>query len=129
MSIKDLKILIVEDDENFSLLIKMYLKKMGFQFIVEADGGMTALQKLQMEKFDLIISDLNMPGLDGVEFFNSIQAQEDLKHIPFLLITAEGMTERYREMLGSDIVNFLLKPFPEAHLKAKVRQILELDEL
>ena len=129
MSIKDLKILIVDDDKNFSLLIKKYLNKMGFEQVEEADGGMTGLQKLQTDKFDLIISDLIMPGLDGVEFYNSIKAQEDLKHIPFLLITAEGMTDKYQQMLGSDIDNYLLKPFPEAHLRAKVRQILELDEL
>jgi two-component system chemotaxis response regulator CheY len=129
MSIKDLKILIVDDEQNFSLLVKTYLKNIGFQHIEEARDGEEGLEKLRADKFDLIISDLNMPKLDGVELFNAIQAEENLKNIPFLLMTAEGMNEQYKKMLGSDIVNYLLKPFPENHLKAKVRQILELDEL
>jgi len=134
MGLKISKILIVDDLPAFRSIIRTHLKNFGYKNIIEAEDVDSALKIIKYEKFDLIFSDLNMPGLDGVDFFKILQSDSATQNIPFILITSEARNERIEKLLKSGIKDYLIlymdQIWLEDWLKEKVDALeMELDRL
>lgn len=87
---KSMKILVVDDFSTMRRIIKNLLKDLGFSNIQEADDGSTALPMLQQGDFDFVVTDWNMPGMQGIDLLRAIRADDKLKHLPVLMVTAEA---------------------------------------
>jgi len=120
---KNMKILIVDDFSTMRRIMKNVLKQLNFVNIIEADDGSTALETLQREKIDLVVSDWNMPKMTGLELIKVIRCDDALKHIPFLMVTAEAQQENIIEAVKSGVSNYIVKPFTAETLSQKINQI------
>ncbi len=120
------KVLVVDDSPVMRRIIKKNLKQAGFleENILESPDGDTATDWVLVENFDLIISDWHMPRVDGLEFFYRLQAYDDFKDIPFLMVTSEAQKVKVMEALNAGISNYILKPFTAMDLEKKIKQIL-----
>lgn len=119
----DMKILIVDDFSTMRRIEKNILKHIGFTNIDEAGDGSEALQKLRGKKYDFIISDWNMPVMEGIELLRAVRADESLKHLPFLMVTAEAEKASVLLAIKEGVSNYIVKPFTEDVIKAKIEQI------
>ena len=120
---KNMKILVVDDFSTMRRIMKNVLKQLNFVNIIEADDGSTALETLQREKIDLVVSDWNMPKMTGLELIKVIRCDDALKHIPFLMVTAEAQQENIIEAVKSGVSNYIVKPFTAETLSQKINQI------
>jgi two-component system chemotaxis response regulator CheY len=120
---KNMKILIVDDFSTMRRIVKNILRQLNFVNIIEADDGSTALEALQREKIDLVVSDWNMPKMTGLELIKVIRCDDALKHIPFLMVTAEAQQENIIEAVKSGVSNYIVKPFTAETLSQKINQI------
>jgi two-component system chemotaxis response regulator CheY len=118
-----MKILIVDDFSTMRRIEKNILKHIGFTNIDEAGDGSEALQKLRGKKYDFIISDWNMPVMEGIELLRAVRADESLKHLPFLMVTAEAEKASVLLAIKEGVSNYIVKPFTEDVIKAKIEQI------
>ena len=123
----DLKmnILVVDDFSTMRRIIKNILRKEGFENIIEADDGTTALEILKKEKIHLIISDWNMPHMSGLELLKAVRNSQEWKNLPFLMVTAEGQKQNVIEAVKHQVSNYIVKPFTEATLMEKINKIFE----
>lgn len=115
-------LLVVDDDPNNRMLVVRNLKKRGYQ-VAEATDGLEALELVHQSSFDLILCDLVMPRMDGVEFLRRIQAEFG-DSLPVMVISALDQMETVEECLDLDAVDFISKPFEPYMLLAKVRAII-----
>ncbi len=122
---KNIKILIVDDFSTMRRIIKNLLRDLGFNNTQEADDGLTALPMLKSGNFDLVVSDWNMPGMQGIDLLKNIRADENLKHLPVLLVTAEQKREQIIEAAQAGVNGYIVKPFTAATLKEKLDKIFE----
>lgn len=120
---KNMKILVVDDFSTMRRIVKNILRQLGFVNIIEADDGSTALELLQREKIEFVVSDWNMPKMTGLELLKVIRADDALKHIPFLMVTAEAQQENIIEAVKSGVSNYIVKPFTAETLSQKINQI------
>jgi len=105
------KILVVDDFSTMRRIIKNALKSLNYTNIDEADDGTSALQKLRVERFDLVVCDWNMPGMSGIELLRTMRADPTMKAIPFLMVTAEAKRENIIEAIQAGVTNYIVKPF------------------
>ena len=117
-----MKILVVDDFSTMRRIIKNLLKDLGFTNIQEADDGSTALPMLQQGDFDFVVTDWNMPGMQGIDLLRAIRADENLKHTPVLMVTAEAKKEQIVAAAQAGVNGYVIKPFTAATLKEKVNQ-------
>lgn len=122
---KDMKFLIVDDFSTMRRIIRNLLKEAGFQNADEAEDGAVALQKLKAGNFDFVVSDINMPNLNGFELLQAIRADAGLKHLPVLMVTAEARKEDIMLAAQSGASGYIVKPFTKATLEEKVLKILD----
>jgi len=101
------------------------LRQLGYTNIVEAEDGAEALSLLQREKVDFVISDWNMPNMSGLDLLKAIRADEHLKPLPVLLVTAEALKENVVEALKAGVNNYVVKPFTAETLKGKIDAIFK----
>jgi len=120
---KNMKILVVDDFSTMRRIVKNILRQLNFVNIIEADDGSTALETLQSEKIDLVVSDWNMPKMTGLELLKIMKADDALKLIPFLMVTAEAQQENIIEAVKSGVSNYIVKPFTAETLGQKIGQI------
>ena len=120
---KNMKILVVDDFSTMRRIVKNILRQLNFVNIIEADDGSTALETLQKEKIDLVVSDWNMPKMTGLELLKIMKADDALKLIPFLMVTAEAQQENIIEAVKSGVSNYIVKPFTAETLGQKIGQI------
>ena len=120
------RVLIVEDDVDMRNLLRLYLKKLNIHQSVEAEDAEKALKILRSEKVDLIISDLYMPHMSGIEFYKTLRADRKLRNIPFLLVTAESSRSRILEAMMLGIRNYIIKPIDPENLMAKIRRLVKI---
>ena len=118
-----MKILVVDDFSTMRRIVKNILRQLDFTNIVEADDGSTALDVLQKEKINMIVSDWNMPKMTGLELLKAVRADDALKDIPFLMVTAEAQQENIIEAVKSGVSNYIVKPFTAETLGQKIKQI------
>ena len=120
---KNMKILVVDDFSTMRRIVKNILRQLDFNNIVEADDGSTAIDILQKEKIDMVVSDWNMPKMTGLELLKAVRCDDALKHIPFLMVTAEAQQENIIEAVKSGVSNYIVKPFTAETLGQKITQI------
>jgi two-component system chemotaxis response regulator CheY len=120
-----MKILVVDDFSTMRRIIKNLLKDLGFANIQEADDGNTALPMLQQGDFDFVVTDWNMPGMQGIDLLRAIRADANLKHIPVLMVTAEAKKEQIVAAAQAGVNGYVIKPFTAATLKEKLVKIFQ----
>ncbi|MDG1773530.1 MAG: chemotaxis response regulator CheY [Oceanicoccus sp.] len=122
---KDMKILIVDDFSTMRRIIKNLLRDLGFTNTSEADDGQTALPMLQNGNFDFLVTDWNMPGMTGIELLRVVRADDRLKDMPILMVTAEAKRDQIVEAAQAGVNGYVVKPFTAAVLKEKIEKIFE----
>jgi len=120
-----MRILVVDDFASMRKIIKGLLKQIGFQNIEEADDGSTALEKLKIGEFDLVICDWNMPKVPGIEVLKAIRNDPRLKDLPFLMVTAEAKKDNVMEAVKAGVNQYIVKPFTAETLKKKIEKIFD----
>jgi len=119
-----IKILIVDDFATMRRIVKNILRQIGFTNIQEADDGSTALEVLKTNTIDLIVSDWNMPKMTGLELLKAVRADDQLKQIPFLMVTAEAQKQNVIEAVKAGVSNYVVKPFTAEQISEKLEKIL-----
>ena len=122
---KDMKILIVDDFSTMRRIIKNLLRDLGFTNTVEADDGTTALPILNAGGIDFLVTDWNMPGMQGIDLLRHVRADENLSTLPVLMVTAEQKREQIIEAAQAGVNGYIVKPFTAATLKEKIDKIFE----
>ncbi len=122
---KNLKFLVVDDFSTMRRIIRNLLKELGFVNIDEAEDGAAALRKLQEGNFDFIVSDWNMPNMDGLTMLQNVRANEALKKIPVLMVTAEAKKENIVAAAQAGASGYIIKPFTAATLEEKLNKIFQ----
>jgi len=121
----DLKFLIVDDFSTMRRIVRNLLKEAGHANADEAEDGIAALQKLRNGSFDFVVTDINMPNMNGFELLKSIKADDALKHLPVLMVTAEARKEDIVLAAQSGAAGYIVKPFTKATLEEKVQKIMQ----
>nr|WP_221799036.1 chemotaxis response regulator CheY [Oceanobacter mangrovi] len=122
---KNMKILIVDDFSTMRRIVKNLLRDLGFTNTAEADDGSTALPMLQQGDFDFLVTDWNMPGMSGIDLLKKVRADERLRHLPVLMVTAEAKREQIVAAAQAGVNGYVVKPFTAAVLKEKIEKIFE----
>jgi two-component system chemotaxis response regulator CheY len=122
---KNMKILVVDDFSTMRRIIKNLLKDLGFTNVQEADDGNTALPMLQQGDFDFVVTDWNMTGMQGIDLLRAVRADDSLKHLPVLMVTAEAKKEQIVAAAQAGVNGYVVKPFTAATLKEKLEKIFE----
>lgn len=122
---KDMQILVVDDFSTMRRIVKNQLRELGFSNIREADDGSSALHVLKATHIDFVVTDWNMPGMAGIDLLKTIRADDKLKHLPVLMVTAEAKREQIIEAAQSGVNGYVVKPFTAASLKEKIDRIFE----
>lgn len=127
---KKLKMLIVDDFEMVRTMLKQSLKKLGYSDFAEAEDGLDAYEQIVKSKveghpFDLVFLDWNMPKMTGLELLEKCKASEDLKTIPFIMITAESEQKRIVAAFKAGVSDYAIKPFDPIQLASKIDRILK----
>ena len=120
-----MKILVVDDFSTMRRIIKNLLKDLGFTNVSEADDGATALPMLQEGDFDFLITDWNMPGMQGIDLLKAVRSDQKLSSLPVLLVTAEAKREQIVEAAQAGVNGYIVKPFTAQTLKEKIDKIFE----
>jgi two-component system, chemotaxis family, chemotaxis protein CheY len=121
----DLKYLIVDDFSTMRRIIRGLLKEMGCNNCDEAEDGVAALNSLRRQPFDFVVSDINMPNMNGFELLSAVKADPALKHLPVLMVTAEARKEDIVRAAQSGAAGYIVKPFTKATLEEKVLKIVQ----
>ena len=121
---KDLKFLVVDDFSTMRRIIKNLLHDLGYQNVAEADDGKTALPILQAGDIDFLITDWNMPVMQGLELLKAVRADAKLAKLPVLMLTAEAKREQIIEAAQAGVNGYVIKPFTAETLKEKLDKIL-----
>ncbi len=121
----DSKIIVIDDFSTMRRIVKATLKQVGYQRIVEAEGGEQAQKIIQEDQIDLIICDWNMPGMSGLELLKWVRATEGFKDIPFLMVTAEAKRQNILQAIQAGVSNYVVKPFTKQVLAQKIQAIAE----
>ncbi|MBI5756191.1 MAG: chemotaxis response regulator CheY [Nitrospirae bacterium] len=120
-----MKILVVDDFSTMRRIVKNILKQIGFANIEEAEDGNSALARLRLGGYDLVISDWNMPNMSGLELLKAIRSDSALSSVPVLMVTAEAKKENVVEAIKSGVNNYVVKPFTADVLKDKIEKVFE----
>ena len=119
-------IITVDDSSTMRRIIKNTLQKLGFETILEAGNGVEALEVMSKNKVDMIVTDWNMPEMDGLTFVKAVRAKDEYKDLPILMITTEAAKEDILTALRSGVNNYVVKPFTPETLQEKVFKLLYL---
>jgi two-component system, chemotaxis family, chemotaxis protein CheY len=122
---KNIKFLVVDDFSTMRRIVRNLLKELGFTNIDEAEDGQVALHKLKNQNFDFIVSDWNMPNMTGIELLKAVRADQQIKHLPFMMITAEAKRENIVEAAMAGASGYIVKPFTAATLEEKMNKIFQ----
>lgn len=120
-----MKIMVVDDMSTMRRIVKNLLKQLGYANVDEAENGQEALIKLRADKFGFVVSDWNMPVMSGIELLRAIRADEGLKAIPVLMVTAEAQKENIIEAVQAGVSNYVVKPFTAETLQEKMAKIFK----
>lgn len=120
-----MKFLVVDDFSTMRRIVRNLLKELGFTNVDEAEDGAIALQKLQAGDFEFVVTDWNMPNMDGLTLLQTIRATPSLKSLPVLMITAEAKKENIIAAAQAGASGYIVKPFTSATLSEKLQKIFE----
>jgi two-component system chemotaxis response regulator CheY len=127
MSTAELKFLIVDDFATMRRIVRNLLKEIGYKNADEAEDGVAALKMLRASPFDFVVSDVNMPNMNGFELLRQIRADDALKALPVLMVTAEAKKEDIITAAQAGASGYIVKPFTKATLEEKLAKILKKD--
>ncbi|GAA5234043.1 chemotaxis protein CheY [Verticiella sediminum] len=122
---KSIKILVVDDFPTMRRIVRNLLKELGFENVDEAEDGQMALDKLRGSNFDFVVSDWNMPNLDGLAMLKQIRADPALAKLPVLMVTAEAKKDNIVAAAQAGASGYVVKPFTAATLEEKLNKIFE----
>ncbi|MCA3273714.1 MAG: chemotaxis response regulator CheY [Roseomonas sp.] len=121
---KNINVLIVDDYRTMLRIIRNLLKQLEFNNVDEAVDGQEALAKLRAGNFGLVISDWNMAPMTGLDLLKEVRADQRLKTMPFIMITAESKTENVVAAKQAGVSNYIVKPFNAETLREKIEKVL-----
>ncbi len=121
----DMKFLIVDDFSTMRRIVRGLLKEIGYNNAEEAEDGVIALNMLKNNKFDFVVSDINMPNMSGFDLLTAIKKEDSLKHLPVLMVTAEARKEDIVRAAQDGAAGYIVKPFTKATLEEKVAKIMQ----
>jgi two-component system chemotaxis response regulator CheY len=119
-----MRLLVVDDSSTMRRIIKNSLKAVGYDDVVEAENGEGAMVRLQSEKVDLVITDWNMPVMNGLELVAAMRGSPGLRQTPVLMVTTVAEKEEILKAMRTGVNNYVIKPFDAPTLKRKIDQIL-----
>lgn len=125
MADKNLCFLVVDDFSTMRRIVRNLLKELGYNNVEEAEDGADALAKLNSGCFQFVVSDWNMPNIDGLDMLKRIRASDALKHLPVLMVTAEAKKENIIAAAQAGASGYVVKPFSAATLEEKLDRIFE----
>ncbi|BBP01225.1 chemotaxis response regulator CheY [Sulfuriferula nivalis] len=125
MADKNLKFLVVDDFSTMRRIVRNLLKELGYANVEEAEDGAQGLQMLKSAKFDFVVSDWNMPNMDGLQMLQAIRADPALSSLPVLMVTAEAKKENIIAAAQAGANGYVVKPFTAATLDEKLGKIFE----
>lgn len=125
MADKNLRFLVVDDFATMRRIVRNLLKDLDFNNVEEAEDGQDALDKLRQSSFDFVISDWNMPNLDGLQLLNEIRNDPKFASLPVLMVTAEAKKENIIAAAQAGANGYVVKPFTAATLEEKLNKIFE----
>ncbi len=120
-----IKFLVVDDFSTMRRIVRNLLKELGYVHVDEAEDGAIALQKLRSGEFDFVVSDWNMPNMDGLQLLQAVRADPGLRHLPVLMITAEAKKENIIAAAQAGAHGYIVKPFTAATLNDKLAKIFD----
>ncbi|WP_338848648.1 chemotaxis response regulator CheY [Massilia sp. W12] len=120
-----MRFLVVDDFSTMRRIVRNLLKELGYSNVDEAEDGVMALAKLRAEPFDFVVSDWNMPNMDGLTMLQNIRADPQLAKIPVLMVTAEAKKENIIAAAQAGANGYVVKPFTAATLDEKLTKIFE----
>ncbi len=121
---QDLSVLIVDDMRSMRSIVKQVLTDMGFKNLQEAGDGSEALSVLRAKNVDLVICDVEMPKMSGIELLDEVEKDEELNQIPFIMLTALNNRDKVIEILEHKVTDFVLKPINPQMLEQRVQAFL-----
>jgi two-component system chemotaxis response regulator CheY len=119
-----MKVLVVDDQNSVRQMTRMSLEQIGIIHIREAENGVAAMQTASQQPTDLIISDYNMPEMDGLELLRAVRGHPVIRKIPFILLTGRGDRELVVKAAQAGVNNYLVKPFTAEILRTKIEQVV-----
>jgi two-component system chemotaxis response regulator CheY len=125
----DMKFLIVDDFSTMRRIVRGLLKEMGYNKADEAEDGQVALNMLKSGHYDFVVSDINMPNMNGFDLLRNIRAEESLKNLPVLMVTAEAKKEDIVLAAQNGASGYIVKPFTKATLEEKLSKIIQKTHL
>lgn len=123
MTDQNMKILVVDDFSTMRRIVKNLLRQLGYENIEEAEDGAQAYTKLKSGNFGFVVSDWNMPNMDGLDLLKKVRSDPDLKNTPILMVTAEAEKEKVITAIQAGVNNYVVKPFTGEMLKEKIDKI------
>ena len=120
-----IKILCVDDFSTMRRIVKNILKQLGYENLEEAEDGAQAYSKLKGGGFGFVVTDWNMPNMDGLGLLKKVRSDPELKDLPILMVTAEAEKEKVIEAIKAGVNNYVVKPFTAEVLKEKIDRIFE----
>lgn len=124
METQNMKFLVVDDFATMRRIVRNLLKESGYHDVEEAEDGAVALGMLKSKRFDFVISDINMPNMNGFELLRQIRAEPALKALPVLMVTAEAKKEDIVNAAQCGANGYIVKPFTKATLDEKLTKIV-----
>jgi two-component system chemotaxis response regulator CheY len=119
----DMQIMIVDDQRAMRNLVRTSLSQLGCLHISECADGREALENLKSRPVHLVISDLNMPEMDGIALLRALRSEPNLKEIAFIMLTSRGEVELVKQAIALGVNNYLMKPFTMAALRSKIEAV------
>ena len=121
---KEMQILIVDDYKTMLRIVRNLLKQLGFENVDEATDGTAALQMLREREYGLVISDWNMEPMTGLQLLREVRSDDNLKAMPFIMVTAESKSENVVAAKQAGVSNYIVKPFNAETLKSKISSVI-----
>ena len=122
---RGIKILVVDDFSTMRRIVKNVLKQLGFDNVDEAEDGAQAYSKMKNDKYGFVVSDWNMPNMDGLELLKKVRTDPDVQDTPFLMVTAEAEKDKVITAIQSGVNNYIVKPFTAEIFKEKMDKIFD----
>ncbi len=123
-SAQNLEVLVVDDQQSMRQLACFTLEQIGVRNVVQAKDGTQALEAMQSKRFDLVISDWNMDGMDGIELLKTIRSDPLQKKTPFIMATGQNSKEQVQEAITAGVNNYIVKPYSAKALKDKIEAVV-----
>lgn len=121
---QNLQVLVVDDQQSMRQLACFTLDQIGVRNVVQAKDGAQALEAMQRHRFDLVISDWNMEGMDGIELLKKIRSDPLQKKTPFIMATGQSGKEQVTEAIQAGVNNYIVKPYSAKALKDKIEAVV-----